>query len=122
MVRYQPLLCLGRNRAHGFAFKLQLTLFFFSFFIIIIEGRFLPRLQNSSSTIGTTTEEKMMMRSQIGSRPPMCERRCISCQECEAIQVPANPRIRVAYARGDYVSDYKPMSWKCKCGTSIFNP
>ncbi|CAI0464227.1 unnamed protein product [Linum tenue] len=23
---------------------------------------------------------------------------------------------------GEDYSNYKPMSWKCKCGNSIFNP
>ncbi|KAM7516403.1 hypothetical protein LguiA_005986 [Lonicera macranthoides] len=87
-------------------------------------------------------EEKMILRGQIGSRPPRCERRCSSCGHCEAIQVPTNSQInssinggtkknssttgststRIAYSRGDDNSNYKPMSWKCKCGKFIFNP
>ncbi|PQQ10134.1 EPIDERMAL PATTERNING FACTOR-like protein 2 [Prunus yedoensis var. nudiflora] len=79
-------------------------------------------------------EKKVIVRGQIGSRPPRCERRCSSCGHCEAIQVPANPQVKsgnknssvastIAYARGDEnSSNYKPMSWKCKCGNSIFNP
>ncbi|KAK9054161.1 hypothetical protein SSX86_025238 [Deinandra increscens subsp. villosa] len=73
---------------------------------------------------------------QIGSRPPRCERRCGSCDHCEAIQVPTSPQIKTAinevknpkvgatdaYVRGDYSSNYKPLSWKCKCGSFIFNP
>ncbi|KAK9066969.1 hypothetical protein SSX86_014293 [Deinandra increscens subsp. villosa] len=76
--------------------------------------------------------EKMILRGQIGSRPPRCERRCGSCGHCEAIQVPTTPQIKtdlngvknpkLEYARGDYSSNYKPMSWKCKCGSFIFNP
>ncbi|KAM0062862.1 putative EPIDERMAL PATTERNING FACTOR-like protein [Helianthus debilis subsp. tardiflorus] len=80
--------------------------------------------------------EKMILRGQIGSRPPRCERKCGSCGHCEAIQVPTTPQIKAAidgvknptvgateaYARGDYSSNYKPMSWKCKCGSYIFNP
>ncbi|CAI0464228.1 unnamed protein product [Linum tenue] len=32
-------------------------------------------------------------------------------------------RFSVAYtSRGEDYSNYKPMSWKCKCGNSIFNP
>jgi len=83
---------------------------------------------------------KMMMRGLIGSRPPRCERvRCRSCGHCEAIQVPTNPQtklhsplttssssssetIHLDYTRGDDSTNYKPMSWKCKCGNSIYNP
>ncbi|KAK9054162.1 hypothetical protein SSX86_025239 [Deinandra increscens subsp. villosa] len=79
---------------------------------------------------------KTMLGRQIGSRPPRCERRCGSCGHCEAIQVPTSPQIKTAinevknpkvgatdaYVRGDYSSNYKPLSWKCKCGSFIFNP
>lgn len=87
-------------------------------------------------------EEKLVkMRAVIGSKPPRCDDhiRCKSCGHCEAVQVPivakkeffiqkqsyfhAPPRINIiAYSRGDYISNYKPMSWKCKCGDLFFNP
>lgn len=80
----------------------------------------------------------------IGSRPPRCERRCSGCGHCEAVQVPVVPKVQthvrrssstfssstttragdkhVASSRGDDISNYKPMSWKCKCGDYFFNP
>lgn len=80
-------------------------------------------------------EEKLIERALIGSSPPRCEGRCRNCGHCEAIQVPIVPQQgfprshfvkhstpTLAYSRGDGVSNYKPMSWKCKCGDSIFNP
>ncbi|KAB1202016.1 EPIDERMAL PATTERNING FACTOR-like protein 2 [Morella rubra] len=81
----------------------------------------------------TVLEDKEILRARIGSRPPRCESRCRSCGHCEAIQVPTNPQVHnrninfsrvsnVAYARGDDTTNYKPMSWKCKCGNLIFNP
>ncbi|KAH6776373.1 hypothetical protein C2S52_013934 [Perilla frutescens var. hirtella] len=71
------------------------------------------------------------MRSLIGSRPPKCEERCRNCGKCKAVQVPIapsaaikflneeilygkNPTNRVEYSRGDDISSYKPMCWKCK--------
>lgn len=74
------------------------------------------------------------MRSLIGSRPPKCENRCRNCGHCEAVQVPIAPAIKffnqenygprnsIEYSRGDDVSSYKPMCWKCKCGNFFFNP
>jgi hypothetical protein len=71
---------------------------------------------------------------QIGSRPPKCEKRCKSCMHCEAVQVPILPskvqikrshysETKVTYSsRGDGLSNYKPISWKCKCGDYFFNP
>ncbi|KAF7830088.1 putative lipase ROG1 [Senna tora] len=80
-------------------------------------------------------------KAQIGSRPPKCERRCTSCGHCEAVQVPIVPQFQshrshsaarkpsssgtpsVTYSsRSDDLSNYKPMSWKCKCGNYFFNP
>ena len=80
-------------------------------------------------------EKVVMVRSLIGSRPPRCERRCMSCGHCEAVQVPIVPSLKhqkirsnqffatptIAYSRGDDISNYKPMCWKCKCGNFIFN-
>ncbi|KAK9285114.1 hypothetical protein L1049_024299 [Liquidambar formosana] len=99
---------------------------------IFAEGRAISKPIGISKTV---SEEKAIVRAQIGSRPPRCERRCYSCGHCEAIQVPANPQAKaksgssnssavpnIAYARGDDNSNYKPMSWKCKCGNFIFNP
>lgn len=101
------------------------------------EGR---KLLDTHGNDGQIESEKraMFMRSQIGSRPPRCEKRCGSCGHCEAIQVPTNPQITygnknhtindnkvsnsIAYARDSDNSNYKPMSWKCKCGNLIFNP
>ncbi|KAK9946590.1 hypothetical protein M0R45_012046 [Rubus argutus] len=83
---------------------------------------------------------------QIGSRPPRCQIRCIACGHCVAVQVPVAPLVQqshnngrqrssssasstrktspksIAYSRGDDLSNYKPISWKCKCGDLLFNP
>lgn len=80
---------------------------------------------------------------QIGSRPPRCESRCSACGHCVAVQVPVSPQVQghskirshgslpastrtspknVAYCRGDDITNYKPISWKCKCGDLLFNP
>ncbi|XP_021729648.1 EPIDERMAL PATTERNING FACTOR-like protein 2 [Chenopodium quinoa] len=53
---------------------------------------------------------------EIGSRPPRCEGRCKSCGHCEAVQVPTTISISVSNI------EYKPITWKCKCGSSVFNP
>ncbi|GMI77294.1 hypothetical protein HRI_001398700 [Hibiscus trionum] len=92
------------------------------------EGRSLSGLLEK----GMEEEKAMVMRNLIGSRPPRCETRCSSCPHCEAIQVPITTQSKnrhfsdamfsVAYSRGNDVSNYKPMCWKCKCGNMIFNP
>uniref|UniRef100_A0A0E0KHB6 Epidermal patterning factor-like protein n=1 Tax=Oryza punctata TaxID=4537 RepID=A0A0E0KHB6_ORYPU len=96
------------------------------------------------------TEEKGVagIRGVIGSRPPSCEGRCRSCGHCEAVQVPITPQ-KLQKKRGqgddrrkkkkqqqqqlghgdrampdsyDDHSNYKPLSWRCKCGGMILNP
>ncbi|CAL4935247.1 unnamed protein product [Urochloa decumbens] len=79
----------------------------------------------------------------IGSRPPSCAGRCRSCGHCEAVQVPISPqelkkrkklghgsRAAAAATTGgrampasyDDHSNYKPLSWRCKCGRLILDP
>lgn len=70
-------------------------------------------------------------RGLIGSRPPRCERVCMSCGHCEAVQVPVVPQDAKAAAtltaamftyRVDGIANYKPLSWKCRCGGTIMDP
>jgi hypothetical protein len=78
-------------------------------------------------------------RSLIGSRPPRCERVCMSCGHCEAVQVPIVPQpqpqqekasaaaaVTLTAAmftyRVDGITNYKPLSWKCRCGGTILDP
>ncbi|KAJ4959481.1 hypothetical protein NE237_026592 [Protea cynaroides] len=62
-------------------------------------------------------EEEHKGLNTLGSRPPRCEHKCGECSPCEAIQVPTTTdRFGVQYA------NYVPEGWKCKCGTSFFNP
>ncbi|KAK4434285.1 EPIDERMAL PATTERNING FACTOR-like protein 2 [Sesamum alatum] len=97
----------------------------------LAQGRQLSKL--SAATVKTRRNEEMRavkMRLMIGSRPPRCEERCKSCGQCEAVQVPIAPTSKktthfhanIAYSRGDDISSYKPMCWKCKCGDFFFNP
>jgi hypothetical protein len=71
------------------------------------------------------------------SRPSRCERVCMSfCGHCEAVQVPVaaqehrNKRahqeqvlsaVLFSY-RVNGITNYKPLSWKCKCGGVILDP
>ncbi|KAL0461889.1 UNVERIFIED_CONTAM: EPIDERMAL PATTERNING FACTOR-like protein 2 [Sesamum latifolium] len=127
------------HRLHQFAVSLLILLISTSsqLRLLTAEGRKLAA-QTADSSKTVNEEDKAVLRAQIGSRPPRCDGRCSSCGHCEAIQVPTNPQTGsragsrsrsssaavpvIAYARGDDNSNYKPMSWKCKCGNLIFNP
>ncbi|EXB78246.1 hypothetical protein L484_007764 [Morus notabilis] len=122
--------------SHFTACLLFLSILSSTHFSLMAEGRAMPIPEHKKSISDemVNEEEKAIVRARIGSRPPRCERRCNSCGHCEAIQVPTNPQVKsgttkqssllsnVQYARGQDNSNYKPMSWKCKCGDFIFNP
>ncbi|XP_012068136.1 EPIDERMAL PATTERNING FACTOR-like protein 2 [Jatropha curcas] len=127
--------CSNRNRK----LTISLLLFLLATFTLLrfsVEGRAITKLLEVASAQRVEDDEKVLMRTQvIGSTPPRCERRCNSCGHCEAVQVPVTPQFQshrrnhlstaissIAYSRGDDASNYKPMSWKCKCGNLILNP
>ncbi|KAL4343907.1 hypothetical protein HN51_062040 [Arachis hypogaea] len=126
----------GLRRLGFIIFSISLFFFIISSWIhhgLVTEGR--KTHKQSGFHQGVIEEDNKILRAQIGSKPPKCERRCSSCGHCKAIQVPTNTNLqiqkgninppklfKIAYARGDDKSNYKPMSWKCKCGNLIFNP
>ncbi|KAJ1391939.1 Epidermal patterning factor protein [Sesbania bispinosa] len=101
------------------------------------EGRAISNLNEVAQKGMKERESIMVAKSLLGSRPPKCERRCRNCGHCEAVQVPVAPQVQshrshysaatrtaaiASYSRGDGLSNYKPISWKCKCGDYFFNP
>ncbi|KAI3762564.1 hypothetical protein L1987_52996 [Smallanthus sonchifolius] len=109
----------------------------FIFFLIFnsTHARFMPQGGSNFKLIDKNTQ--MDRRNLlIGSRPPRCEKRyCKNCGHCEAVQVPILPKFisttqqassttpyTIFDSRGDDLSNYKPMCWKCKCGDFMFDP
>uniref|UniRef100_A0A7N0UZT1 Epidermal patterning factor-like protein n=1 Tax=Kalanchoe fedtschenkoi TaxID=63787 RepID=A0A7N0UZT1_KALFE len=100
-------------------------------FRFVAGARAQPGYQDADQKTGSGIREQM-----IGSRPPRCQLRCSGCGPCEAVQVPVSPQLdgrrrarghfyearETEYSRGDDVTNYKPMGWRCKCGNLIFNP
>ncbi|URE01600.1 EPIDERMAL PATTERNING FACTOR-like protein [Musa troglodytarum] len=89
--------------------------------IVLINSGF-ALITNSTSWLEFQEGEEMKVgEAMLGSRPPRCEGRCLTCGQCEAIQVPAVPQEKsgtrhfstAITARGDDSSIYKPLSWKC---------
>ncbi|CAL5205271.1 unnamed protein product [Lathyrus oleraceus] len=105
---------------------------FFTPSIFMAQGRTISNLNEVAKNGVEEHESVIVEKVQIGSKPPKCEKRCKSCVECEAVQVPIVPSkvqnhrshyYSAAYSsRGDGLSNYKPISWKCKCGDNFFNP
>ncbi|XP_030528398.1 EPIDERMAL PATTERNING FACTOR-like protein 2 [Rhodamnia argentea] len=128
--------CIASQRVLPFAIFILITFLMGSSLLEFrAEGRAILKHTDSSKGQARSESKASVRRIQIGSAPPRCDRKCSSCGHCEAIQVPANPQDKRAntsrvfrvdyyyyYSRGDDSSNYKPMSWKCKCGKFIFNP
>ncbi|ONK80959.1 uncharacterized protein A4U43_C01F23720 [Asparagus officinalis] len=61
--------------------------------------------------------ERLKEMARVGSRPPNCEHKCWGCEPCMAIQVPTTTdQLSPQYA------NYEPEGWKCKCGSTFYNP
>nr|XP_004513488.1 uncharacterized protein LOC101495520 [Cicer arietinum] len=74
------------------------------------------RIQDVPTTNFETTQNEEAL-SRIGSRPPRCEHKCGECIPCNPIQIIHNNKQQhLQY------TNYEPEGWKCKCGTSYFNP
>ncbi|KAE8722016.1 hypothetical protein F3Y22_tig00014445pilonHSYRG00093 [Hibiscus syriacus] len=62
---------------------------------------------------GETYSSRMV----VGSRPPNCQRKCGECTPCVATQIPATTG-----ERGIQYTNYEPEGWKCRCGSTLFDP
>ncbi|XWS16448.1 hypothetical protein CRYUN_Cryun34aG0088400 [Craigia yunnanensis] len=60
----------------------------------------------------------------LGSKPPGCVNKCLSCRPCMAtLVIPSHQwkNFRATY-HGDEDDRYYLLSWKCKCGDKLFHP
>ncbi|XP_074567009.1 EPIDERMAL PATTERNING FACTOR-like protein 3 [Curcuma longa] len=82
------------------------------FFLLVIA------LQMSRAAAGRPSQDEEYKHfGTLGSRPPICEHKCEGCAPCRAIQIPTNMnRLGTQYA------NYEPESWKCKCGSTFYDP
>lgn len=63
----------------------------------------------------------------VGSRPPGCENKCMSCRPCMAAVVVPVHRVKgfkamYSSSRGEEEDSYYLLSWKCRCGNNIYQP
>lgn len=112
--------------------------------ILIFSLSYLP-----SKSVGESSSSSYMRRSSavvvdqlqprkkvLGSRPPTCVNKCMSCRPCMATLVIPPHRIRTssittttttqAYQQSSSFhredDSYYLLSWKCKCGDKLFQP
>ncbi|KAI6681395.1 hypothetical protein NL676_035276 [Syzygium grande] len=82
----------------------------------------------SPLTVGEGTEVLKIRREMVGSRPPICVNRCLSCRPCMAILVIHPPAVGgggaedVGASSHEGSDSYYLLTWKCKCGNKLFQP
>ncbi|KAL3824225.1 hypothetical protein ACJIZ3_020254 [Penstemon smallii] len=84
-------------------------------------------------------KNKMMI---LGSKPPACVNKCLSCRPCEAtLVIPPHHNIKIKdtimYSNYEKSSSHSPhnghshrggdgsyylLSWKCRCGNRLYQP
>ncbi|CAK9310402.1 unnamed protein product [Citrullus colocynthis] len=106
--------------------KFALTLAaFFSFLPPNSVGLVLSRRgrEGKDNDIKINLEQKMV----IGSRPPGCQNKCMSCRPCMAAVVVPVHRMKGKAFQAFFTSreeedSYYLLSWKCRCGNKIYQP
>ncbi|XWS17427.1 hypothetical protein CRYUN_Cryun33cG0066500 [Craigia yunnanensis] len=74
-------------------------------------------LESKGGVVYGSEETYSKMVGRLGSRPPNCQSKCGRCTPCIATQIPAtSDKLGIQY------TNYEPEGWKCKCGSTFFNP
>ncbi|XP_051127262.1 EPIDERMAL PATTERNING FACTOR-like protein 1 [Andrographis paniculata] len=113
---------------------------FLALFLLLTSAHsFIHKGPTNAIREGAVAAEK----TRLGSTPPSCHNKCNECDPCMAVQVPtlpgrdgvrrssAGPEKTMAdlessatqwAAAGNRYSNYKPLGWKCRCGSRFYNP
>lgn len=79
-------------------------------------------LKKDQENKGVMNQNKLV----LGSRPPRCVNKCLSCRPCMAALV-ISPHHKVGHIHKAKITaekdeGYYLLSWKCKCGNRFFQP
>ncbi|KAL7152538.1 hypothetical protein ABFS83_04G104800 [Erythranthe nasuta] len=109
--------------------KYQLYLKFAVISICIVSLTLLP--PKTGGMKESTAENEQTI---LGSRPPGCVNKCMSCRPCEAtLVIPTHKMVINSSTRikgkGSFVKSsrreddtYYLLSWKCRCGNKYYHP
>lgn len=89
-------------------------------------------LLHAVGTLNSDQGERWLQQSNrvlLGSKPPSCVNKCLSCGPCMAtLVIPSHSHQGKKISRstasyhGDEDDSYYLLSWKCKCGDKLFQP
>ncbi|TYG49358.1 hypothetical protein ES288_D10G088000v1 [Gossypium darwinii] len=101
-------------------YPIALTLAFIFFITFLIPSGFAVGAVESGDSERWLQQSKMV----LGSRPPRCVNKCLSCRPCmAALVIPSHQWNKFkATNHGDGDDNYYLLSWKCKCGDKLFQP
>ncbi|KAI4325256.1 hypothetical protein MLD38_030670 [Melastoma candidum] len=84
--------------------------------LLIIFFSLLPFVTVGSSSYDGLHEQRKTV---LGSRPPRCINKCLSCKPCLPTLVVQGTRVEKTTMSGD---EYYLLAWKCRCGNRLFQP
>ncbi|XP_047938844.1 EPIDERMAL PATTERNING FACTOR-like protein 5 [Salvia hispanica] len=86
-------------------------------------------LQSGGIGMGASMDDevKKEIKMGLGSKPPACLNRCMSCRPCVAtLAIPSQSQKRspFIYVKFSHAQDdtYYLLSWRCTCGNKLFQP
>ncbi|XP_057533928.1 EPIDERMAL PATTERNING FACTOR-like protein 8 [Amaranthus tricolor] len=89
-------------------------------FLIILPSK------SDEKEIKMSSQEMKSKKMVLGSRPPKCVNKCLSCNPCmtKLISPPRNQmKEQTSYDYGANNHDnYYLLAWKCQCGNKFFQP
>ncbi|PIN22030.1 hypothetical protein CDL12_05249 [Handroanthus impetiginosus] len=107
-------------------YKLFLSFAFLAFFFFSLT--FLPTKSGEIFEESSRNGEELR-KMILGSRPPACINKCMSCKPCEAtLVIPPHQngvrRGKAKYQESSHREDdsYYLLSWKCRCGNKLYQP
>ncbi|XP_041006060.1 EPIDERMAL PATTERNING FACTOR-like protein 6 [Juglans microcarpa x Juglans regia] len=105
----------SRKDLDGLKIAVTVMLFFFL--------TFFPSKSAGRAMFARDRERLEQMKLVLGSRPPRCANKCLSCRPCIAALV-TSPHHRTEYFNVSSQRDesYYLLSWKCKCKDKFFQP
>lgn len=79
---------------------------------------------DGSMLVSEEDEDSKQMKLVLGSKPPKCVNKCLSCRPCMAALVipPHRNNIGFKAATNHQDESYYLLTWKCRCRNKFFQP
>ncbi|XXG47898.1 hypothetical protein AAC387_Pa02g2465 [Persea americana] len=91
--------------------------------ILIFSSTFLPFIPVALVFSKSSATSHKQRKPVLGSRPPQCINKCLSCSPCKAtLVIPPHRSKSTVQAKEEKDEGYYLLSWKCRCGDQLFQP